>query len=135
MILKLDTPARSDAGAIRDKKMTKLTLKLVDSASGEPAANVSFETRKIVDGDWQLISQDATDAGGRADIADEADSKDGGYFELLMYFGNYFTAKEYILPQMKFVDIVPLRFGIEPGQADAQVVISFSPYGYTVVRT
>lgn len=119
----------------RTKAAASMNIKVVDSASGELAENVLIETRKIIDGDWHMISETKTDDMGHSTLAEADDFSDGGYFEALLFMGNYFTAKSYPLPQMKFIDIVPLRFGVEPGQNGCDIVMSVSPYGYTVVQT
>lgn len=117
------------------KVVASINIKIVDSTSGALAKNVSIETRKIIDGDWHLISQTTTDEMGNSRLVDAADFSGGGYFEALLFLGNYFSAQSYPLPQMKFVDIVPLRFGVEPDRAGCDIVLSVSPYGYTVVQT
>lgn len=135
MMLKLKTPDQQEQQKKRKTTMSKITIRIVDSMSGLRAADVEIETRKIVEGDWALISQSETDKNGCAEIADAADVEGGGYFEVLLFLGAYFNKMSYPLPAFKFVDIVPLRFGVEPDQDDCEIVVAMSPHGYTLVRT
>lgn len=115
--------------------MAEMAIKIIDSTNGGFAENVAVETRKIVDGNWELISEKRTNLDGYVVIANEKDLQSGGYYEVTAFLGAYFNECGYALPQMKFVDILPLRFGLEEAEESSEIVLSVTPFGYTVVHT
>ncbi len=115
--------------------MTQLSIKIIDSTSGGFAENVAIETRKIVDGGWELISESRTGLDGFVVLTEGESLQSGGYYEVTAFLGAYFNECGYPLPQMKFVDILPLRFGFEEAEKDHEIVLSVTPFGYTVVHT
>ncbi len=115
--------------------MAKLAIKIIDSTNGGFAENVAIETRKIVDGNWELVSKSRTNLDGFVVLADGDHLENGGYYEVTTFLGAYFDECGYSLPRMKFVDILPLRFGMEDAVEDSEIVLSITPYGYTVVHT
>jgi len=112
--------------------MTALTIQILDVTSGKMAEGVLMQNRKIIDGDWQPLADASTNAGGRAILAENDTIKNGGYFEVLVFLGAFFDATGRDLPQIKLVDIVPLRFGLEPGIGAVDIHMSVTPHGYTV---
>ncbi len=115
--------------------MAIMAIKIIDSTSGGFAENVSVETRKIVDGSWESVSQTRTNLDGYVVMAEGDSLQTGGYYEVTAFLGAYFNECGYALPQMKFVDILPLRFGIEDANKDCKIILSVTPYGYSVVHT
>ncbi len=115
--------------------MANMAIKIIDSTNGSFAGNVTVETRKIVDGSWQLISEMRTNLDGHTLLADDTSMQNGGYYEVTAFLGEYFNQSGYALPQMKFVDILSLRFGLDKFDDDCEIVLSVTPYGYTVVHT
>jgi len=95
------------------------------------AESVEIQTRKIVNGEWQQLPDTKTTRDGQATLVAKVDLQDGGYFEVLVYLGKYFNQFELALPQIKLVDIVPLRFGIEDSSEDIKLLMSVSPHSYT----
>lgn len=114
-----------------DNIMATLTIEVLDTASGIMAEDVAVQARKIVDGEWKDLIKSTTDNNGRAVIAGPDDIKDGGYFEILVFLGAYFDQTSRALPQFKIVDIVPLRFGVEPAQRNITLRISATPHSYS----
>lgn len=115
--------------------MASMAIKIIDSTSGGFAENVAIETRKIVDGNWDLVSEIRSDIDGCGVLASDDELQNGGYYEVTVFLGAYFDESGYPLPSMKFVDILPLRFGLEDAELDCVIVLSVTPFGYTVVHT
>jgi len=111
--------------------MAALTIQVLDVTSGKLAEGVLVQNRKIVGGDWQQLPDATTNAGGQAVLCDGDEIKDGGYFEVLVFLGAFFDNTGRDLPRIKMVDIVPLRFGLEPGISTVGIQMSVTPHGYT----
>lgn len=103
----------------------------MDSASGKMAEDVIVQVRKIEGGDWKDLANAKTNGKGYAVLAESDDIKDGGYFEVLVFFGAYFDQTGRVLPQYKMVDFVPLRFGVESAQSKITLRMSASPHSYS----
>lgn len=110
--------------------MTTLAINILDVASGSKAEGVTIQVRKIVDGDWHQLPDAVTHASGQAILCEDTDLEDGGYFEALIFLGAYFDQTSRDLPQIKLVDIVPLRFGIEQGSGNISIHMSITPHSY-----
>ncbi len=110
--------------------MARLSIEILDAASGIMAEGVPLQVRKIVDGEWKALPEALTKNGGSAILGEAGDIDSGGYFEVLVFLGAYFDSQGHDLPQMKLVDIVPLRFGLEPDAGDVGIRISITPHGY-----
>ena len=111
--------------------MATLSINVFDVASGKMAEGVSVQTRKIVDGEWVQLPDAETQSNGYAKLCEGADLSDGGYYETLIFLGAYFEKTGRDLPSVKLVDILPLRFGLEPATADVSINVSMTPHGYT----
>ncbi|MBL1435467.1 MAG: hydroxyisourate hydrolase [Rhodobacteraceae bacterium] len=108
-----------------------LAIEIVDSTSGKMAEDVQVQVRKIVDDEWKDFPEATTDVSGHAVLFAKDDIKDGGYFEILVCLGAYFDQTGHALPQYKLVDIVPLRFGLEPAQSNITLRMSATPHSYS----
>lgn len=112
--------------------MAELAIGIFDATSGKMAEGVSAQVRKIVDGDWQQLPDSTTKSNGQASLCEGSAIEDGGYFEVLVFLGAYFDQSGQDLPQIKLVDIVPLRFGVEPSEGNVDINMSITPHGYTI---
>jgi len=112
--------------------MAKLTLNFFDVTRGVAIANIDVEIQKIHDGNWKTIAEMVSDLKG--DVAVDAGDVAGdlsGYYEATAHIGSYFLSAGYDLPTLKFVDVIPVRFGIAEAEADTTINISVTPYGYS----
>jgi 5-hydroxyisourate hydrolase len=111
--------------------MARLSTHVLDTAAGRPAAGVRIE---LYQGDRKL-AEVVTNADGRTDQPLlSGDTIPTGTFELRFHIGAYFAASGLALPDPRFLDIVPIRFGIaEPG-GHYHVPLLASPFGYTTYR-
>jgi 5-hydroxyisourate hydrolase len=90
----------------------------------------------VLDGDARtLISTVTTNADGRTDrpMLDGGNLKAGTY-ELVFYAGAYLAAAGVDLPEIPFLDLVPIRFGISDTAAHYHVPLLISPYAYSTYR-
>lgn len=105
--------------------MGKLTTHVLDTASGEPAANV--RVRLFQSG--VLLHETRTNSDGRCDAPLLVDPAPGEY-ELLFSIGDYFRARGTASP---FLSEIPVRFFIEEGR-NYHVPLACSPYAYSTYR-
>jgi len=57
-----------------------------------------------------------------------------GLFELVFSVGDYFAGKGSALPDVLFLDRVPVRFGIADSRAAYHVPLLVSPWAYSTYR-
>ena len=113
--------------------MTELVLSLVDVARGQPIDDVEIDVQKMVDGVWLPVNQLVSDKKGKVTIIRKDDQDDpSGYYEATASVGTYFMNKGYVLPTMKFVDMLPIRFGINDINQISKVIVSITPFGYSL---
>ena len=112
--------------------MAKLTLSFFDATRGVAIPNVDIEVQKIHDGNWQTIAEMVSDLNGEITvISEDANGDLSGYYEATAHIGSYFLTAGYALPTLKFIDVIPIRFGISDADADTTISISVTPYGYS----
>jgi len=112
--------------------MAQLTLNFYDATRGVVIPNIDIEVQKMSDGNWQTIAELNSDLQGDATISDsDANGDLSGYYEATARIGSYFLDAGYSLPTLKFVDVMPIRFGISDADADTTITISLTPYGYS----
>ncbi len=111
-----------------------LTTHVLDTARGVPAQGIKIELYRL-DGGRDLIAQTVTNDDGRTDspILPTGDFKTGKY-ELVFYCGAYLEANGQATGDVKFLDEIPLRFGMDDADAHYHVPLLLSPYGYSTYR-
>ena len=57
-----------------------------------------------------------------------------GQYELVFFVGDYFAAKTFGNPAFRFLDCVPVRFGIAEPVANYHVPLLCSPWSYSTYR-
>lgn len=111
-----------------------LTTHVLDTARGCPAEGLEIELFRI-DGDARhSLRRLATNADGRTDsqILPE-DEFETGTYELVFHVGAYLDRSGTPPESPRFLDVVPLRFGISE-QAHYHVPLLLSPFGYSTYR-
>lgn len=109
-----------------------LNLTFFDTTRGCAIPNVDVEILKISEGTWQSIAEHVTNINGAVSIiaADVGDDF-SGYYEVIAQIGNYFLNSGYALPTLKFIDALPIRFGIAEPDGTTDITIFITPYGYS----
>ncbi len=110
--------------------MGKLTTHVLDTGRGVPAAGLRIELYR--DGD--RLRDVRTNADGRVDapLLEGADFQIGNY-ELVFHAGDYLADTGQALPEPKFLDVIPLRFGIAE-DSHYHVPLLLSAFGYSTYR-
>ncbi|WP_062227148.1 hydroxyisourate hydrolase [Aureimonas frigidaquae] len=120
----------ADAGA----GSGRLTTHVLDTARGIPAAGLTITLYRLTDGGRELLASVVTNADGRVDGALlDGDAFAPGSYELVFQAGDYFDALGLPGGQPRFLDAVPVRFGMAEAR-HYHVPLLLSPYGYSTYR-
>lgn len=111
-----------------------LTTHVLDTARGCPAAGLKVELFEITDQGRTHLRSLVTNADGRTDeqILPEAEFRTGT-FELVFHAGAYLDACGVPPESPRFLDVIPLRFGMSE-QSHYHVPLLLSPFGYQTYR-
>jgi 5-hydroxyisourate hydrolase len=111
--------------------MPKLSTHVLDTANGVPAAGMKVTLLRDNCG----IIETVTNADGRTDqLLLSGDSIPAGQYELQFEVAAYYRAKGVDLPEIPFLDVVSIRFGIGDETGNYHVPLLVSPYGYSTYR-
>ncbi len=112
-----------------------LTTHVLDTANGRPAASVRLELYRLesngLEGDVRtLVKSTITNSDGRTDEPLIArGSLQVGRYEIVFFVGEYFG-----LTGERFLETVPIRFGIADTNAHYHVPLLVSPWSYSTYR-
>ena len=113
----------------------RLTTHVLDTARGRPAADVRVELWSLEGPQPRLIQAATTNADGRTDaplLAGEA--MRAGQYELTFCIGDYFAKTGLSKDGVRFLDRVPVRFGITDATTSYHIPLLVSPWSYTTYR-
>ncbi|WP_114965979.1 hydroxyisourate hydrolase [Alkalilacustris brevis] len=112
-----------------------LTTHVLDTAQGCPARGLKIELFAIEGAARRKLAERVTNADGRTDgpILPAEDFATGIY-ELVFHAGDYLDAQGAPGGAPRFLDIVPIRFGIDDAAAHYHVPLLLSPFGYSTYR-
>lgn len=112
-----------------------LTTHVLDTALGLPAKGIKIELFRIVGDSRTKIAETITNDDGRTDSPIlPTDTYETGTYELVFYCGPYLEANGQATGDTKFLDQVPIRFGMDDAEAHYHVPLLLSPYGYSTYR-
>lgn len=111
-----------------------LTTHVLDTARGCPAEGLKIELFRIEGDERTLLKTLATNDDGRTDeqILPTAEFTVGEY-ELVFHAGAYLDASGTPPEDPRFLDIIPIRFGMSE-QLHYHVPLLLSPFGYSTYR-
>ena len=112
--------------------MAKLTTHVLDTAQGRPGAGVRIDLYSLDGESGTFIVSAVTNADGRTDrpLLEGGEFRAGTY-ELVFHVGDYFRGQGMAAA---FLDLVPVRFGIEDAGAHYHVPLLVSPWSYSTYR-
>ena len=113
----------------------RLMTHVLDTTNGRPAAGVEVELFRLDADERFLVSNVQTNADGRTNGPMlEGSEMRAGTYELVFHAGNYLAGAVSDLPEIPFLDTIPIRFGIADASAHYHVPLLISPYGYSTYR-
>lgn len=112
-----------------------LTTHVLDTSRGVPAAGIEIALYRVSGNSHRKIATRVTNADGRTDtpILPQGEMKTGQY-ELIFFCGPYLDQHAASTDAVKFLDQVPIRFGVTDAEAHYHVPLLLSPYGYSTYR-
>lgn len=111
-----------------------LTTHVLDTARGVPAAGLRVVLYRLTPAREEIRSL-LTNADGRTDapILPEGEFAPGVY-ELEFHAGDYLDAQRFTPETPRFLDVIPIRFGISDPGAHYHVPLLLSPFGFSTYR-
>lgn len=111
-----------------------LTTHVLDTARGCPAAGLRIELFRIDGAARTLLNTLTTNDDGRTDEAIlPAEKFETGVYELVFHAGDYLDSTGTPAETPRFLDIVPIRFGMSEA-SHYHVPLLLSPFGYSTYR-
>jgi len=111
-----------------------LTTHVLDTARGAPAAGMRIELYRL-GAERELLREMTTNSDGRTDGPIlPADEFETGSYELVFHAGAYLDACDTPPEDPRFLDVIPIRFGISEIGAHYHVPLLISPFGYSTYR-
>lgn len=114
-----------------------LTTHVLDTARGMPAAGLRVDLSAVDAGEVpRLLKSVRTNADGRTDapLLGPGELRPGRY-ELAFHVGEYFAGAGAVpAGSPPFLDVVPVRIGLDPAGGHAHVPLLVSPWSYTTYR-
>ncbi len=112
-----------------------LTTHVLDTARGLPADGISIALYRLSGDRREKIAERVTNADGRTDTPIlPAGKMDAGHYELVFDCGGYLNKHALNDEAVKFLDQIPIRFGISDQEAHYHVPLLLSPFGYSTYR-
>lgn len=115
--------------------MGKLTTHVLDVTHGRPAANMKIELFKVEREGAVLLKTVTTNKDGRTDeplLENEALLL--GNYELVFHVGDFFAHAGGDTIKPRFLDLVPIRFGIAVPGSNYHVPLLCSRWSYSTYR-
>lgn len=112
-----------------------LTTHVLDTASGKPAQGMRIDLFELAGDDRRFIISMETNADGRTDsqILPKENFR-VGTFELVFHAGDYLDRQGAGNSKHRFLDVIPIRFGIDDATSHYHVPLLISPFGYSTYR-
>jgi len=117
--------------------MGHLSTHVLDTAHGCPAAGMKVTLQRVpADGRAETVKAITLNADGRNDGGPllDAQAMTAGRWRLVFDVAAYFRARGVALPEVPFIDVVQLDFGIADAAGHYHVPLLVSPYSYSTYR-
>ena len=112
-----------------------LTTHVLDTARGLPAEGMRIVLRRISAAEAEELAAMTTNADGRTDGPIlPADKFEVGQYELVFEAGAYFDAVGVPQEDPRFLDEIPIRFGISDPTSHYHVPLLVAPVGFSTYR-
>lgn len=112
-----------------------VTTHVLDAARGCPAPDLRIEVFRLHADGRALLREIRTNADGRTDApAIRKGELTPGVYEFVFHAGAYLDAHLGPPDGPRFVDVVPIRFGVADAGQHYHVPLLLSPYAYSTYR-
>ena len=111
-----------------------LTTHVLDTARGVPAADLKIQLYRVQGDTHTLLKTVVTNEDGRTDAQIlPSDEFETGTYELVFHAGAYLDSTGTPPESPRFLDIIPIRFGMSQAQ-HYHVPLLLSPFSYSTYR-
>jgi len=115
--------------------MGRLTTHVLDTSLGRPGQGIRIEIFRIDGNERVALGEVVTNDDGRCDSPIlEGEALTRGEYELLFHAGDYLRAQGVLAEEPRFLDRIPLRFGVADVDQHYHVPLLLSPYSYSTYR-
>ena len=113
----------------------KLSTHVLDTAHGCPASGMKIELWSLKGAGRELLTTARTNADGRPEqpLLSAGEMQIGEY-EIIFFVGDYFATRSGVPPKVRFLDRVPVRFGIVDAGASYHIPLLCTPWAYSTYR-
>ncbi len=112
-----------------------LTTHVLDTARGLPANGLTIVLFDLSGGKRVQVTQMTTNSDGRTDSPIlPKDAFKTGEYELEFHAGAYLDAIGTPPGDPRFLNVIPIRFGISDAESHYHVPLLLSPFGYSTYR-
>ena len=112
-----------------------LTTHVLDTALGRPAAGLRIDLYRLDGGTRKHLREMRTNADGRTDTPIlPREEFAPGIYELEFHAGAYLDSAGVAAQEPRFLDVIPIRFGISEADSHYHVPLLLSPHGYSTYR-
>ena len=114
--------------------MGRLTTHVLDTSLGRPGQGIRIEVYRLEGESRTLLKEVTTNDDGRCDAPIlEGEAFTEGQFELVFHAGDYLR-RQGVEAEPRFLDVIPLRFGVADASQHFHVPLLLSPYSYSTYR-
>ncbi len=112
-----------------------VTTHVLDAGRGCPAAGMAIELFEVEGESRRLVRSVVTNADGRTDgaVIPQGEMRTG-VFELVFHAGDYLDGAGLGGESPRFLDLIPIRFGVADEGAHYHVPLLLAPYSYSTYR-
>ncbi|AZM97106.1 MULTISPECIES: hydroxyisourate hydrolase [Halomonadaceae] len=115
--------------------MGRLTTHVLDTAKGQPGQGITIDVFRLAGTTREHLGSVITNSDGRCDAPIlEGDALTVGEYELVFHAGDYLRAQGIASQEPRFLDVIPLRFGVADASQHYHVPLLLSPYSYSTYR-
>jgi 5-hydroxyisourate hydrolase len=109
-----------------------ITTHVLDVSIGRPARNVRVEIFRVGEDATSLIGECVTNEDGRCAGGPILSGPNvaTGVYELRFHIGDYLALQGVECREPRFLDVIPIRFGLSDVSRHYHVPLLVSPYGY-----
>lgn len=117
-----------------EDRLGQLTTHVLDTAHGHPGRNIRIELFDLRNGRAKLLEVRTNDDGRCDGPILSGDTFKAGQYELVFHAGDYFAEMGVDVSSPRFLDQIPIRFGIAAPDEHYHVPLLVSPYSYSTYR-